>query len=202
MANRGLKKEHIYGLSRQKSRMYASVPCVEEVRINPDLKVAGLENMKNWLRDKKKIFFHGRETAQKPVHVGAERNPFVRNSGCGKSFSAKMIAQEWELPLFRFDIGSVYDKWVGESERKMREALSFIDNVAPCIVWIDEIEKALAVSDSEMIRGKGCSDIFCSGCRNHPTGYFLWLRQMIFWHCRRNCSAKEDFQRYSLLIFQ
>ncbi len=74
--------------------------------------------------------------------------------GCGKSYSAKMVASEWKLPLFRFDIGDVYDKWVGESERKMREALKFIDNVAPCIVWIDEIEKALSVSDSGNDTGK------------------------------------------------
>ena len=152
--NRGLKKEHIYGLSRQKSRMYAAVPCVEEVRINPDLKVAGLENMKKWLRDKKKIFFM-EEKLLRSRSMSAPKGILLAGvPGCGKSFSAKMIAQEWELPLFRFDIGSVYDKWVGESERKMREALSFIDNVAPCIVWIDEIEKALSVSDSGNDTGK------------------------------------------------
>ena len=63
--------------------------------------------------------------------------------GCGKSLTAKLIAKEWGLPLFRFDIGSVYDKWVGGSERKMRESLRFIENVSPCILWIDEIEKGL-----------------------------------------------------------
>ena len=74
--------------------------------------------------------------------------------GCGKSLSAKMVAKEWHLPLFRFDIGSVYDKWVGESEKKMKEALQFIDNVSPCVVWIDEIEKSLSVSDSGNDTGK------------------------------------------------
>ena len=65
-----------------------------------------------------------------------------------------MVAREWELPLFRFDIGSVYDKWVGESEKKMKDALRFIDNVSPCVVWVDEIEKALSVSDSGNDTGK------------------------------------------------
>ena len=74
--------------------------------------------------------------------------------GCGKSLSAKMVAKEWKLPLFRFDIGTVYDKWVGESEKKMKEALQFIDNVSPCVVWVDEIEKALSVSDSGNDTGK------------------------------------------------
>ena len=67
---------------------------------------------------------------------------------------ARLIAAEWELPLFRFDIGAIYDKWMGESERKMHAALTFIDNMAPCVVWIDEIEKALSVSDSGNDTGK------------------------------------------------
>ena len=74
--------------------------------------------------------------------------------GCGKSLTAKLVADKWGLPLFRFDIGSVYDKWVGESEKKMREALQFIDNVSPCILWIDEIEKVLATTDSGNETGK------------------------------------------------
>lgn len=74
--------------------------------------------------------------------------------GCGKSLSAKVVANEWELPLFRFDIGSIYDKWMGNSEKRMEDALTFIDNVAPCILWIDEIEKALSVSDSNNDTGQ------------------------------------------------
>ena len=58
------------------------------------------------------------------------------------------------MPLFRFDIGSVFDKWVGESEKKMREALQYIENVSPCVLWIDEIEKGLATSDSGNETGK------------------------------------------------
>ena len=69
-------------------------------------------------------------------------------------FTAKLVAQEWNLPLFRFDIGSVFDKWVGESEKKMREALQFIENVSPCVLWIDEIEKVLATSDAGNETGK------------------------------------------------
>jgi SpoVK/Ycf46/Vps4 family AAA+-type ATPase len=74
--------------------------------------------------------------------------------GCGKSLTAKLVAQEWNLPLYRFDIGAVFDKWLGESERKMREALQFIENVSPCVLWIDEIEKVLATTDSGNETGK------------------------------------------------
>lgn len=147
IANKGLEKEQVPQLTSQKSRLYAAVPAIEEIRIPKDLKVSGLENLKRWLEEKQRVFFasdealaaRGLETPRGILLVGIP--------GCGKSLSAKMTAQTWALPLFRFDIGSVYDKWVGESEKKMREALRFLDNVAPCVVWIDEIEKGLSVSD-------------------------------------------------------
>ena len=147
VAHQGLSKEQVPQLTSQKSRLYASVPAIEEVTVPKKLQVSGLENLKAWLDEKQKVFFasdealasRGLETPKGILLVGVP--------GCGKSLSAKMAAQAWSLPLFRFDIGSVYDKWVGESEKKMREALRFLDNVAPCVVWVDEIEKGLAVSD-------------------------------------------------------
>ena len=147
VANRGLGKAQVSQLTRQKSRLYAAVPAVEEISVSQNLQVSGLENLKDWLTEKQRVFFapddalaaRGLQTPRGILLVGVP--------GCGKSLSAKMAARAWELPLFRFDIGSVYDKWVGESEKKMREALRFLDNVAPCVVWIDEIEKGLAVSD-------------------------------------------------------
>lgn len=147
VANRGLGKEQVPGLTSQKSRLYASVPAIEEIGVPAGLRVSGLENLKEWLDEKQRVFFasdealaaRGLETPKGILLVGIP--------GCGKSLSAKMVAKSWALPLFRFDIGSVYDKWVGESEKKMRQALRFLDNVAPCVVWIDEIEKGLSVSD-------------------------------------------------------
>jgi SpoVK/Ycf46/Vps4 family AAA+-type ATPase len=118
------------------------------------LEVSGLEGLKKWLRDKKKVFFAPDE-ALKLRDLDTPKGILLAGvPGCGKSYSAKMIAKEWELPLFRFDIGAVYDKWVGESEKRMKEALEFIDNVSPCILWIDEIEKALSVSDTGNDTGK------------------------------------------------
>lgn len=147
VAHRGLGKAQVPQLTSQKSRLYASVPAIEEISVPERLQVAGLENLKQWLAEKQRVFFasdealasRGLETPKGILLAGVP--------GCGKSLSAKMTAKAWSLPLFRFDIGSVYDKWVGESEKKMREALRFLDNVAPCVVWVDEIEKGLAVSD-------------------------------------------------------
>lgn len=103
---------------------------------------------------KKSIFFASDEDLQQRDLTTPKGILLAGVPGCGKSLSAKMVAKEWELPLFRFDIGTVYDKWVGESEKKMKDALQFIDNVSPCVVWVDEIEKALSVSDSGNDTGK------------------------------------------------
>lgn len=151
---KGLKKKDLLELTRQKSRLYASVPCVEEVRIQPDLEVSGLKNMRKWVRERKQLFFIDDDILEEYDLQAPKGVLLVGIPGCGKSYSAKMIASEWELPLFRFDMGSIYDKWMGESEKKMKDSLTFLDNMSPCVVWIDEIEKVLSVSDSGNDTGK------------------------------------------------
>ncbi|MCL2108022.1 MAG: AAA family ATPase [Oscillospiraceae bacterium] len=153
-SNKGLLKDHLHELTNQKSRLYGAVSSVQEVHINPALEVSGLDNLKRWLLDKKRIFFASDDELNERDLTTPKGILLAGVPGCGKSFSAKMIAKQWELPLFRFDIGTVYDKWVGESEKKMKEALEFINNVSPCVVWIDEIEKALSVADSGNDTGK------------------------------------------------
>lgn len=150
----GLYRRDMADLTRQKSRLYAAVPCVQEVPSDGGEALAGLDRLKEWLADKQRVFFAPDE-ALDARGVKPPRGVLLFGvPGCGKSSAAKMIARSWELPLFRFDIGSVYDKWVGESEKKMRDALQFLDNVAPCVVWVDEIEKGLAVSADGNDTGK------------------------------------------------
>ena len=143
----GLQKEDLAELVNQKSRLYAVVPSIQAVQVPADLPVAGLEHLKMWLHAKQKIFFSPSEQLHRYDLQTPRGILLVGVPGCGKSLSARMVAREWELPLFRFDLGTIYDKYVGESEKKMKEALAFLDNVSPCVVWIDEIEKALSVSD-------------------------------------------------------
>lgn len=149
-----LTRDGLYGLTGQKSRLYAAVPCVSQVSVDRNLRVSGLSTLKRWLDIRKKIFF-APDAALEERGLSVPKGILLAGvPGCGKSLSAKMIAREWELPLFRFDIGEVYDKWVGGSEKRMRDALEYLDNVSPCTVWIDEIEKALSVSDSGSDTGK------------------------------------------------
>src|SRR5690606_16512668 len=64
--------------------------------------------------------------------------------GCGKSMAAKVAAGVFGVPLLRLDLASVHNKYVGESERILRETLATAGMLAPCVLWIDEIEKAVA----------------------------------------------------------
>ena len=162
----GLFKRDIACLTSQKDKLYAEVAAISHVRVDPELQVSGLANLAAWLRDKRRIFFAS-DSELRHFALDPPKGILLAGiPGCGKSYSAKVIAREWELPLYRFDIGSVYDKWMGESERKMTEALSFIDNVSPCVLWIDEIEKVLSVSEGE------------SGTSQRILGQFLfWLQE-------------------------
>ena len=149
-----LRKDRISRLGSQKQKLYGQIGSVKYIQTPERIASAGMENLKEWLEERKNVFFAPEELLKKYDLKAPKGILLVGVPGCGKSMTAKMVASEWGLPLFRFDIGSVYDKWVGESEKKMREALQFIDNVSPCVLWIDEIEKVLATGDSGNETGK------------------------------------------------
>lgn len=146
--------EDVHTIVARKERLFSAASSIQQVHMRPNTSVAGLENLKDWLTAKKKVFFAREEELASRELAVPKGILLVGVPGCGKSFSARMVAQTWGLPLFRFDIGSIYNKYVGESERQMQEALDYIDNVAPCVLWIDEIEKALSISDSGNDTGK------------------------------------------------
>ena len=69
--------------------------------------------------------------------------------GCRKSLAAKAVASEWGLPLLKLDPSNLYNKYIGESERNFKRAMSAAERMAPVVLWIDELEKAFAAGDSE-----------------------------------------------------
>lgn len=154
IGNKGLFKDKINDMSAQKQKIYPRIGTVQYVEPYKHYNVAGMDNLKEWLEEKKRVFFMSEEKLREFDLTAPKGILLVGVPGCGKSLTAKLVAQEWNLPLFRFDIGSVFDKWLGESERKMREALQFIENVSPCVLWIDEIEKVLATTDAGNETGK------------------------------------------------
>lgn len=154
IGNKGLYRDKINSISAQKQKIYPKIGTVQYIEPYKTYNVSGMDNLKKWLNEKKKIFFMPEDSLKEYDLKAPKGILLVGVPGCGKSLTAKLVAQEWNLPLFRFDIGSVFDKWVGESEKKMREALQFIENVSPCVLWIDEIEKVLATSDAGNETGK------------------------------------------------
>lgn len=103
--------------------------------------VGGLENFKNWLIQRKLAFSEKARKYGLPAPKGILA---VGIPGCGKSLTAKATANAWELPLLRFDVGRVFAGLVGASEANMRNAIKVAEAMAPCVLWIDEIEKAFA----------------------------------------------------------
>jgi len=103
--------------------------------------IGGLDVLKGWLRARRSAFSAEARAYGLPSPKGCL---LVGVPGCGKSLVAKAVATAWQLPLLRLDMGALRSKWVGESEGNIRKALKVAETVAPCVLWLDEIEKALA----------------------------------------------------------
>ena len=103
--------------------------------------LAGLKGLKSWLKLRKDAFTQDAEEYRLPKPKGV----FLMGiPGTGKSLTAKFIAGTWKMPLLRFDMGAVYGSLVGQTEASMRQALHIVEAIAPAILWIDEIEKAIS----------------------------------------------------------
>ena len=129
--------------------------------------IGGVENLKEWLKKRKTSFSiqasnYGLPTPRGLLLVGIQ--------GTGKSLTAKAIATEWQLPLLKLDVGKLFGGIVGESESRLRQMIEVAETLAPCILWIDEIDKAFSNSES-----KGDS-----GTSNRVLATFIsWLSEKI-----------------------
>ena len=131
---------------KEKRQVISETELLEFWSVKTSLKdVGGARNLKLWLNQRAEIF------TEKAVNYGlvAPRGLLlVGSEGTGKSLLAKAIAYEWNLPLLRLDIGRLFAGVVGESESRTREMIRITESLAPCALWIDEIDKTFA--DSEM----------------------------------------------------
>lgn len=121
--------------------------------------VGGLSTLKNWLEERrnvvtKEISSNSAKTSAKgantsEIELDAPKGVLLFGvQGGGKSLAAKSIAGVWGLPLLRLDMASLFNKYVGETEKNMREALKLADMMSPCVLWMDEIEKGMAQDGS------------------------------------------------------
>ena len=146
--------------------------------------IGGLDNLKRWLKKKAKVFQN--MAAAEKFGVDMPKGVLVAGvPGCGKSLSAKATAHLFGVPLLRLDMGRLMGKYVGESEANMRKAISLAEAISPCVLWIDELEKAFAG-----LGGEGGGEV-----TTRLFGYFLtWLQEknspVLWWQqptILRNC---------------
>ncbi len=101
--------------------------------------IGGLDLLKEWLQKRSLAFSENAKEFGLPAPKGAL---FLGIQGCGKSLSAKAVSAAWKMPLLRFDAGKLFESALGSSEENLRKAIKVAESVSPCILWIDEIEKA------------------------------------------------------------
>lgn len=127
--------------------------------------IGGLEVLKNWLSQRKLSF------TERAVNYGlppARGLLLIGIQGTGKSLTAKGIARDWQLPLLRLDFGRLFGGLVGESEARIRKMIKITEALSPCVLWIDEIDKAFG-----QMEGKGDS-----GTTTRVLGTFItWLAE-------------------------
>ncbi|MBI4375532.1 MAG: AAA family ATPase [Elusimicrobia bacterium] len=114
--------------------------------------VGGLEPLKNWIEKRGKAFSAQARDFGLPQPKGLL---LLGVQGCGKSLVCKTVASLWKFPLLRLDMGAIFGGFVGQSEENMRRAIKTAEAVAPCVLWLDEIEKGLSGTQSSHVSDAG-----------------------------------------------
>lgn len=144
-----IDKRDKYLILKEKEQFIKKAGMLEIINFKESIDdIGGLENLKKWLTRKAKVF----RSLDKAIKFGVDVPKgimIIGMPGCGKSLTAKATASLFEIPLVRLDVGRLLGKYVGESEENMRKALKLSEAISPCVLWIDELEKAFAGVGSE-----------------------------------------------------
>ena len=153
-------------LLSEKKQIISQTEILEYCSVNEKISnLGGLNNLKDWLTKRKTAFSiqasnYGLPTPRGLLLIGIQ--------GTGKSLTAKAIANDWQLPLLKLDVGKLFGGIVGESESRLRQMINMAETISPCILWIDEIDKAFTNTESK-------SD---SGTSNRVLATFIsWLSE-------------------------
>lgn len=137
-------KKDLKLIFEQKQQMIKKSGILEMIPLKESIDdIGGLENLKEWIKKKARVF----KNIDKALEFGVDMPKGVLIAGvpgCGKSLNAKAVANLFEVPLLRLDMGRLMGKYVGESEANMRKAISLAEAISPCVLWVDELEKAFA----------------------------------------------------------
>ena len=161
-----IDKNSISVLLSEKKQIIRQTEILEYCSVNEKIdNLGGLNNLKDWLKKRKTAFSlqalnYGLPTPRGLLLIGIQ--------GTGKSLTAKAIANDWQLPLLKLDVGKLFGGIVGESESRLRQMIDVAETISPCILWIDEIDKAFTNTESK-------SD---SGTSNRVLATFIsWLSE-------------------------
>jgi hypothetical protein len=169
-----LTAEDLPRIVEGKRNLLQSTGCLESISVDVAIEeMGGLDNLKGWLgRRRSGMTARAREFGLAPPRgillLGVQ--------GCGKSLCAKAVASAWGMPLLRMDPGVLYQKFIGESENRLREALAQAETMAPAVLWIDEIEKAFASATSASADGGLSQRMFgtlLSWMQDHKSPIFM-----------------------------
>lgn len=145
VSSRGkVDKDTIQLIVEQKQQMIRKAGILEMIPVSEGLEdIGGLDNLKEWL-EKKAVILKDMAKAKK-YGVELPKGVLIAGiPGCGKSLNAKASAKLFEVPLLKLDMGRLMGKYVGESEGNLRQAISLAEAISPCVLWVDELEKAFA----------------------------------------------------------
>ena len=171
IANKCIRKSDLDEIRFAKDRLFSDISGLEKIVVDDSVKdVGGLEGLRKWLDEKKELLTPEKKDMLREKGLQPPRGILlVGVPGCGKSLSAKSISANWKLPLYRLDFATVQGSYVGQSEQQLKDALTTAENVSPCILWIDEIEKGLSGATG------GAND---GGVSTRMVGQFLfWMQE-------------------------
>ena len=139
-----LTRKDLSIIFEQKKQMIMKSGILEMINVKESIDdIGGLENLKEWFNKKAKVIKN--INAANKFGVAMPKGVLIAGvPGCGKSLNAKAAAALFEVPLLRMDMGRLMGKYVGESEGNLRKAIALSEAIAPCVLWIDELEKAFA----------------------------------------------------------
>ncbi len=143
----GLNHAAVQEVVREKRRALGRTPALSFHEFDGGLEdVGGLAELKLWLRERRRAFGEEARAFGLPTPRGLL---LLGVQGCGKSLCAKAVAREWHFPLLRLDLASTFSNETGSPEQAIREAIQVAESLAPAVLWIDEIEKGFAASESD-----------------------------------------------------
>ena len=142
-----INEHSIQILLNEKKQIISQTEILEYWSVTENIaNLGGLDNLKDWLKKRKTAFSiqasnYGLPTPRGLLLIGIQ--------GTGKSLTAKAIANDWQLPLLKLDVGKLFGGIIGESESRLRQMITLAETISPCILWIDEIDKAFNSTESK-----------------------------------------------------